>query len=50
MEFDNWAEILTFDPEVIEAQGKAYYVYFYELSNFVGGTFFACPLVFGIIG
>ena len=49
MEFGNWAEILTSDAEVIEAQGKAYYVYFYELSNFVGGTFFVRPLIFEII-
>ena len=43
-------EILTSDPEVVEVQNKAYYVYFDELSNFVGGKIFVGPLVFEIIG
>ena len=46
----NWVKILTLLLKVVETRDKVCAMYFDELSNFVGGTFFACPLVFGIIG
>ena len=46
----NWVKILTLLLKVVETRDKVCAMYFDELSNCVGGTFFACPLVFGIIG
>ena len=45
----NWAKILTLLLKVVETLDKLCKMYFDELSNFVGGTFFARPLVFEII-
>ena len=46
----NWVKIVTFDIKVVESWDKDDKVYFDELSNFVGETFFVRPLVFEIIG
>ena len=45
----NWVKILTLLLKVVETRDKIYKMYFDELSNFVGGTFFVRPLVFEII-
>ena len=45
----NWVKILTLLLKVVETRDKVYKMYFDELSNFVGGTVFARPLVFEII-
>ena len=45
----NWVKIVTFDIKVVESWDKVYKMYFDELSNFVGETFFVRPLVFEII-
>ena len=49
MLFGYYDEILTSDPEVVEGRNKGYEVYFDELINFVGETFFVRSLVFEII-
>ena len=45
----NWVKILTLLLKVVETQDKVCKMYFDELSNFGGGTFFVRPLVFEII-
>ena len=45
----NWVKILTLLLKVVETPDKICKMYFDELSNSVGGTFFIRPLVFEII-
>ena len=45
----NWVKILTLLLKVVETRDEVCDMYFDELSNFVGGTFFVRALVFEII-
>ena len=45
----NWVKILTLLLKVVESLYEVWKMYFDELSNLVGETFFVRPLVFEII-
>ena len=45
----NWVKILTLLLKVVESRYEVWKMYFDELSNLVGETFFVRPLVFEII-